>query len=351
MNVFKNANYLHIEFSNGEEFDSHEEVEALWQFILNNKDDEEAVYQKVMGTKSTNNLKTLLDNSKYLVLRGMSVYMPSVSEISMPSDLVQMFLEAEQNEDHIGITTLINFWKLVSLNPDARVRNNMFWFIRKWEMKISPAGFIIAYRNARIKSKEGRNLEEIKDICAHYYQCKYIDKVDPKTVEYKGQNLQEAYDNVYDNTPIFTDVYSGTTTIKLGQKVSIPREECDPRQEESCSAGLHVGAKGWLKSNYYGDVGMQVLVNPAKVIAVPTIDSYGKMRTCEYYPICLIDFDENGDVIEPVHDLSNDIKYLQQEYKEVYNGEVNNEDFDHYTIEGTQSREDIYKSILSTVGW
>ena len=74
-----------------------------------------------------------------------------------------------------------------------------------------------------------------------------------------------------------------------------------------------------------------------------TIDEYGKMRCCEYFPINLIDFDEHGNVIEPEYDLDDDIIYLSQ-YD--YEGEVNNEDIDNYTITKNMTREDIYESIL-----
>ena len=109
---------------------------------------------------------------------------------------------------------------------------------------------------------------------------------------------------------------------------------------------MHVGAKGWLKENYYGGVGLQVLVNPASCVAIPTIDEYGKMRVCEYFPINLIDFDSNGDVIEPDYDLSDDIAYLEQSD---YEGDVNNEDVDNYTLDCKMSREEMYESILESL--
>lgn len=39
------------------------------------------------------------------------------------------------------------------------------------------------------------------------------------------------------------------------------------------------------------------LVNPAKVVAVPHKDDYGKLRTCEYLPIALVEYDNTGNVI------------------------------------------------------
>jgi hypothetical protein len=102
-----------------------------------------------------------------------------------------------------------------------------------------------------------------------------------------------------------------------------------------------------LKQNYYGTVGLLVLVNPANVVAVPTIDDYGKMRTCEYYPVAVIDFDEHGDVIEPAHNLYSDVAYLK-EIKQ--SGNINNHDVDCYEIAVSDlTREDMYERILMSL--
>ena len=51
--------------------------------------------------------------------------------------------------------------------------------------------------------------------------------------------------------------------------VTMKRDACDSVQENTCSSGLHVAGKGWLKRNYFGNNGLVVLVNPADVVAVP----------------------------------------------------------------------------------
>ena len=78
-----------------------------------------------------------------------------------------------------------------------------------------------------------------------------------------------------------------------------------------------------------------------------TIDNYGKMRTCEYYPVAVIDFDEHGDVIEPAHNLYSDVAYLK-EIKQ--SGDINNNDIDCYEITVSDlNREDMYESILKSL--
>lgn len=350
MKVFKRNNYIQVNFSDGTSYSSTEDTDNLWGFIKENLYDEEAVRKKLLGDTFYTG-KALLkrcESSKILTLRGNSVYMLDVSELSIPEDFVSKIIEAEENGDDKELRKFKNFWTLVSLNPDSRVRNNLFWFIRKWDMRITDSGLIIAYRNADVKSEAKYSTKFSKIVINRYYQEKYINHRNPHEIHgYLGnKSLGQIYDEIVNggDSPIYTDQHSHSTTIKLGHPVSIPREECDSDQENSCSRGLHCGAKGWLKQNYFGNVGLMVLVNPANVVAVPTIDQYGKMRTCEYFPIAIVDFDKNGDIIENPYSLHNDVAYLKELR---YEGDINNNDIDGYEISHTYaSREDMYDSIL-----
>jgi hypothetical protein len=112
--------------------------------------------------------------------------------------------------------------------------------------------------------------------------------------EFKGVNFKA--ENCGGDA-VYTDHHSHTFKIKIGELVSMPRKDCDDVQENSCSRGLHVAGASWLEENYFGEQGLVVLVNPAMTVAVPPIDDYGKLRTCEYLPIALCEFDETGHVI------------------------------------------------------
>lgn len=353
MKIFKKKNYLRVDFSDGTTYSTTECTEELFSYIQDHCLKEDVLRKKLLNEDfSGRELLEKVKESRVLTLRGNSVYMLDVSELSIPEDFVRKIIEAEENGDKKEIMKFKNFWTLVSLNPDSRVRNNLFWFIRKWDMKITDSGLIIGYRNADIKQESRYTTDYVKEIINRYYQEKYINHNNPYKIYgidggINETSLGEAYDDIINNggdTPIYTDQYSRTTTIRLGHPVSMPREKVDAEQENSCSHGLHVGAKGWLKKNYFGTVGLQVLVNPAKVCAVPTIDEYGKMRTCEYFPIAIVDFDENGDIVEKPYSLYNDVAYLKELR---YEGDINNVDIDSYEISHTcSSREEMYDNIL-----
>lgn len=228
-----------------------------------------------------------VDKSDFLVKEGDSIYWKEVSGLSLPPELVKAILEAERDKNEVRLDTYRNFWTLMSLNPDERCRKNLFWFLNRNGLVISRCGFFVAYRNANLKGKDE------------------------------------------DGTEVYTDAHTGTFSIRIGEVVTMPREKCDDVQENTCSRGLHLGARTWLKMNYYGNQGLVCLCNPADVVAVPPLDNYGKLRTCAYLPIEKAKFDENGDVIPfEVHD-GFDCGYVT---KVIYEGIMGTEEDSSYKI-------------------
>lgn len=358
MKALKKNNIVHIVFSDNRVFytngsnvkEPFNSIDELWEFVKDNmgKEDGEKIIEQKLFDDSFYTKEYIIDSikkSQILDIRGNIVCMPRVSTVSMPEDFVLKIIKAEESGDQNEVNKYINFWSFLSLNPDSRVRENLFWFIRKWDVQISPAGFIIAYRNVALKQKANITYDNAKHTLYDFYKSLYIDRTKIPT------NLLKEFSNVCDGNydpygNIYTDHYSYTFSIRLGEPVRMDRELCNPNQEESCSTGLHCGAKGWLKKNNFGNVGIMVLVNPANVVAVPTIDQYGKMRCCEYFPVCIVDFDDDGNVIEPAY--YNDIEYLN---KTICNDKVNNEDINFYELSSChyKSREEIYNNILQSL--
>lgn len=128
---------------------------------------------------------------------------------------------------------------------------------------------------------------------------------------------------------VFTDYHSHSFKIRIGEMVTMDRNKCDKVQEHTCSTGLHIGGRGWLKKSYYGDTGLACLVNPADVVAVPPFDSYGKLRTCAYLPMEIIHYDENNDVIPLDIEDGFDCSYVT---KVIYEGTMGTEEDSTYKI-------------------
>lgn len=195
--------------------------------------------------------KALVENikkSKVLTFKGESAYWEEVSELTVPKELVQSILEAEEQNDEIRLETYKNFWTLMSLNPDEVCRKNLYWYLTKNELIISRSGFFVAYRNVNKTDEEG----------------------------------------------VYTDNYTRKMKIKIGEMVTMPREQCDSDSNVTCSRGLHAANRFWLTRNNFGQVGLVCLINPADVVAVPHKDDYGKLRTCAYLPIDIAEYGEDN---------------------------------------------------------
>ena len=287
--VIKVDNKVTVFLENGE-FVEKEVTEDEFKKVVEAQTDEEVLkllcpeYQK--SIESHNNALTLIEKiqkSKLLSMRGDVVYWEEVSCLSVPEELVKAIIKAEEEHNELKISTYRNFWTLMSLNPDERCRKNLFWFLQKYGMTISRCGFFVGYRN--------------------------VDKTEEENV--------------------FTDHHSHTFKIRIGEMVTMDRNKCDTVQENTCSTGLHIGGRGWLKENYFGDTGLACLINPADVVAVPPYDNYGKLRTCAYLPMDIIHYDETSNVIPLDVEDGFDCSYVT---KVIYEGTMGTKEDSTYKI-------------------
>lgn len=246
--MFEDGSYCERSDVSKEEFETIVKAESDEEVFAIMCPEHSKVVQEYLDVKG---IFDRIEKSNLLTLEGEVVYWKEVSELSMPTELVKAVLDAEEQGDEVRVDTYRNFWTLMGLNPDEKCRKNLFWFLERNGLIISRCGFFVAYRN-----------------------------VVPT-----------------EDADVYTDAHSGTTRIEIGKVVTMPREKCDSDSEVTCSRGLHLGARTWLKQNYYGSQGLVCLCNPADVVAVPKLDYYGKLRTCAYLPIEKAQFDNNGDVI------------------------------------------------------
>lgn len=287
--VIKIDNKVTVFLENGEIIEK-EVTEDEFKKVVEAQTDEEVLnllcpeYQK--SIELHNNALTLIEKiqkSKLLSMKGDVVYWKEVSCLSVPEELVKAIIKAEEEHNELKISTYRNFWTLMSLNPDERCRKNLFWFLQRYGMTISRCGFFVGYRN--------------------------VDKTEEENV--------------------FTDHHSHTFKIRIGEMVTMDRNKCDTVQENTCSTGLHIGGRGWLKENYFGDTGLACLINPADVVAVPPYDDYGKLRTCAYLPMDIIHYDETSNVIPLDVEDGFDCSYVT---KVIYEGTMGTEQDSTYKI-------------------
>lgn len=260
----------------------------------------------------------------------------------VPEALLEVIKEYYENK--YPLDAIINFWKLLMINPDKRVRTNLFEFIKKHDFVLTDKGYMVVYKAVFQKETEGLKAEQkyIEFLSNKYLQVKKSWKEKPDNyVVYKNMasttgdegeysitksktieswdlkarnievlgNLSVLYKAIIDtpstgreNTILYTDMYSKTMTIELGVPVTKERTLCDADPTKDCSNGLHCGATKYVEQfAQRNSVILACFVNPANVVAVPDYDK-SKFRTSEYFPFAVATFkDGKIDIIEQAY--------------------------------------------------
>ena len=281
--VIRINNKVIVILNNGCKFEKEDITDEEFEIICNSSDEElmkmfNPQYEKDLEeAESVKKVINSVETSNLLIKKGDSIYFKGVSELSLPKELVEAIITAENNNDELKLEAYRNFWTLMSLNPNEECRKNLFWFLTKYDMTIAKCGFFVGYRNVDTTDEEG----------------------------------------------VYTDHHSHTFKIKIGEMVTMNEKDIDCDSSVECSRGLHLASKVWLKKNYYGSVGLACLCNPADVRAVPHRSEYGKLRCRAYLPIEKINYDENEDVIPLDVEDGFDCSYVT---KVIYEGITGTED-------------------------
>jgi hypothetical protein len=155
---------------------------------------------------------------------------------------------------------LVKFLEKVAENPSRHSRTQLYEWLSRRDFTITDSGDIVGYKGvARDESDQLVSVNHGRAIV--------------NGVEHKG-----AIPN------------------PLGAVVTMPRSAVQDNPAEGCSYGLHVGtyeyAKGWARGAL-----LEVHVNPADVVSVPTDCDAAKMRTCKYVVVKTIDAPHTAPVV------------------------------------------------------
>jgi len=265
----------------------------------------------------------------------------------IPDTLVEII--KEYHENNYPLDAIMNFWKLLMLNPDTRVRTVLFDFIKTHDFVLTDNGYMVVYKAVYDVKEDGVDTSFAEYISSRYLHVKKTFKESPKNhivyknadgefattnvktaekwdeeekgIEFLG-NLNELFDAIFNSevddddksVPVYTDMRTREFRIKLGEPVKQERKECDADFRQDCSNGLHVGATKYVE--WFANGSSTVLVcyvNPANVVAVPDYD-HSKMRVCEYFPFALATFSDGKiDVIEQAYFESDYTDYEVEE--------------------------------------
>lgn len=143
---------------------------------------------------------------------------------SMASRMIQML------QDGFPIEPMINFMENLYNNPSKRAVDELYGFLEKNQLPITPDGHFLAYKKVR----------------DNYFDC-----------------------------------HSGTMDNSVGKVVEMERNEVDDDKNRTCSSGLHFCGMSYL-SHFGGERIMIVKINPRDVVSIPTDYNEAKGRACRY---------------------------------------------------------------------
>ena len=142
-------------------------------------------------------------------------------------------------QDGFPVTPLVNFMDNLYTNPSYRAVNELYGFLEKNSLPITPDGCFLAYKKVR---------------------------------------------NDY------LDCHSGTMDNSLGKEVAMERNQVDDDKDRTCSAGLHFCSRDYL-NHFGGERIVIVKINPRDVVSIPSDYNDSKGRACKYEVVDEIDKD------------------------------------------------------------
>lgn len=145
---------------------------------------------------------------------------------ALATRMIEMFA------DGFPIDPMVRFMENLMANPSKRSVDQVYGFLEKNDLPITPDGYFLAYKR------------------------------------------------VNDN---YMDIHSGTISNHIGAVVTMDRNLVDDNPESHCSTGLHFCSESYLDS--FGSASQPVMIlkiSPADVVSIPTDYNGAKGRCCKY---------------------------------------------------------------------
>lgn len=193
-------------------------------------------YQRVLDAIKANDWATVQDviEPKKMVLsygagnvsvQGETLYWKGAElHGSLSTRMIQML------QDGFPIEPMVNFMENLMQNPSKRAVDELYGFLEKNKLPITPDGCFLAYKKVR--------------------------------GDYK-------------------DVHSGKFDNSVGKICEMERNMVDDDCNRTCSSGLHFCSEYYL-DKFGGERTMILKINPRDVVSIPTDYDFSKGRACRY---------------------------------------------------------------------
>jgi hypothetical protein len=127
-------------------FQSQDEANAFYRLMHEARNGDKTALENLM-TELNRRYRTVIKG--ILEKDGDDNYFYKGIDIKMPKLLADTFVDYLENE--FPVTALVNFWKLLVSNPDARVRNDLFEFLQHYNFSITDNGYFVVYKAVEVK--------------------------------------------------------------------------------------------------------------------------------------------------------------------------------------------------------
>lgn len=180
-------------------------------------------------------------------------------------------------EEGFNIEPMVNFMENLMLNPSKRAVTELYGFLEKNNLPITPDGHFLAYKRVRDD---------------------------------------------------FKDCHSGTMLNAPGCVVEMERNKVDDNKDNTCSTGLHFCSQEYLKS-FGGARTVIVKINPADVVSIPTDYNNSKGRACRYEVVSELGVSEEQAFTRSVQSTANrPVKEGNSPFYQGYHDGHNGEQYD-----------------------
>lgn len=172
---------------------------------------------------------------------------------SLSRRMIQMF------QDGFSIEPLVLFMENLMENPSYRAVNELYEFLEKNTLPITPDGHFLAYKKVRNDYLDVHSGSVSNKVAATFTA---EESAAMPITSGKNKEVTVAIEN--------------NVTV-----VSMPRNNVNDDKNQTCSEGLHFCSKEYLGS-FGGDRIMILKINPRDVVSIPTDYNRSKGRACRY---------------------------------------------------------------------
>ena len=162
----------------------------------------------------------------------------------------------EMLQEGFSIEPMVNFMDNLMQNPSKRAVDELYGFLEKNNLPITPDGHFLAYKRVR----------------DNYFDC-----------------------------------HTGTMDNSVGQIVEMERNRVDDNKDNTCSAGLHFCSKEYL-NHFGGERTVIVKINPRDVVSIPSDYNNSKGRACRYEVIAELGVNPEEAFTQPVQESANTVE-------------------------------------------